>query len=373
MRVLTRERDTIDQDPNKATSLNILICPDKPGWAFDNIASNIKRYAGSNRIHTLYMQDIIGNEENLFKAIFLHRIDLCHIFWRIDLFYLLHPALLAKSATALGIDFETFVRAINSCAFTTSVYDHLFSTSQDIEERRAGYAMIDGYSVSSRKLMDIYRDHQAIPDPDLVIEDGVDTARFSPVQSFRSPKDEFSIGWAGNSAWGAISQGRDIKGYHRLFTPMMELLGKDGLKVTEKVADPQKKLIPFEEMPDFYRSLDLFVCTSEMEGTPNPVLEAMACGVPVVSTDVGVVSDAFGSEQAQFILSDHTPENFANAAKKILLDTDLRNRLSRENCAQAGNWDWKIKTRAWWPFWEKALMRSMDPISSARRITYLLS
>ncbi|WZB73295.1 glycosyltransferase family 4 protein [Achromobacter xylosoxidans] len=42
-------------------------------------------------------------------------------------------------------------------------------------------------------------------------------------------------------------------------------------------------------MPAYYNSLDLYVCPSAIEGTPNPVLEAMACGVPVISTDVGIV------------------------------------------------------------------------------------
>ena len=40
-------------------------------------------------------------------------------------------------------------------------------------------------------------------------------------------------------------------------------------------------------MRAFYRSIDYYLCASWNEGTPNPALEAAACGVPVVTTQVG--------------------------------------------------------------------------------------
>jgi len=45
-------------------------------------------------------------------------------------------------------------------------------------------------------------------------------------------------------------------------------------------------------MPDFFRSLDVFMCTSRVEGVPMPPLEAMACGVEVVvPKGVGMLDD----------------------------------------------------------------------------------
>jgi len=54
-------------------------------------------------------------------------------------------------------------------------------------------------------------------------------------------------------------------------------LGRD-VEVTER---------PYEEMPDFYRGLDVLLCLSREEGGCLPILEVLACGVPVISTRVG--------------------------------------------------------------------------------------
>jgi len=45
--------------------------------------------------------------------------------------------------------------------------------------------------------------------------------------------------------------------------------------------------LPHEEMPLFVAACDLIICTSENEGWPNSIKEALACNVPFVSTDVG--------------------------------------------------------------------------------------
>ena len=49
-------------------------------------------------------------------------------------------------------------------------------------------------------------------------------------------------------------------------------------------------------MPAYIRAMDVAVISSEAEGMSNAMLEAMACGLPVVATDVGGVREVLGSD-----------------------------------------------------------------------------
>lgn len=72
------------------------------------------------------------------------------------------------------------------------------------------------------------------------------------------------------------------------------------------------------DMPDIYRMLDLVVIPSFSEGHPNVLLEAMACGIPVVSTDVGGVRESIG--KAGLLVQPGSPEELAAAMVTVLND-----------------------------------------------------
>jgi glycosyltransferase involved in cell wall biosynthesis len=76
---------------------------------------------------------------------------------------------------------------------------------------------------------------------------------------------------------------------------------------------------------DFLRTLDVHVLTSTHEGSPNVVLEAMACGIPTVSTRVGGVPEIVGD--AGVLVPAGTPERFASALATLLRNDEERDRL----------------------------------------------
>ena len=85
---------------------------------------------------------------------------------------------------------------------------------------------------------------------------------------------------------------------------------------------------PFEEVPQWLRRSRVFVMTSEMEGLPQAMIEAMGCGVPVVVPDTGDVTTIAKHGENAWIVSPPTIEGFADAIGRLLDDTALHRKLS---------------------------------------------
>jgi teichuronic acid biosynthesis glycosyltransferase TuaC len=85
--------------------------------------------------------------------------------------------------------------------------------------------------------------------------------------------------------------------------------------VTLEVVDQ----LPFDEMPLAYASADALLLTSAREGSPNCVKEALACGVPVVSVDVGDVREVLAGLRNCPIVAAR-PEALAAALAGVISD-----------------------------------------------------
>lgn len=114
-------------------------------------------------------------------------------------------------------------------------------------------------------------------------------------------------------------------------------------------------MIPHDKMVNYYSDIDLYICTSKIEGTPNPVLESMACGIPVISTDVGIVPDVFGVKQKEYILEIRDKDCLKEAIKKLISDKSNFKKLSDENLEMIRNWTWDIISQQMDKFFEKNL------------------
>jgi hypothetical protein len=163
------------------------------------------------------------------------------------------------------------------------------------------------------------------------------------------------IGWVGNSAWG-ITLGHDFKGKHGVFDPALEILRGLELPFTVHIADKAQRRVPHADMPEFYRQIDVLVCSSLFEGTPNPVLEAMASGCAVVSTDVGIVSDIFGPLQTQFILPQRSAPALAQCLERLIREPETLIALKRENTERRANLGWQTH----WPAWQAVFRQARE-------------
>ncbi|MBA4147335.1 MAG: glycosyltransferase family 4 protein [Verrucomicrobia bacterium] len=94
------------------------------------------------------------------------------------------------------------------------------------------------------------------------------------------------------------------------------------------------------ELADLYRRASCFVSTSAMEGFGLPLLEAMACGTPVVTTDSGGIRDFCKDRYNCLIVTSDRPEDLAAAIEEVHANKELRERLIRSGLDTAKEWPW---------------------------------
>jgi glycosyltransferase involved in cell wall biosynthesis len=81
--------------------------------------------------------------------------------------------------------------------------------------------------------------------------------------------------------------------------------------------------IAHSDVPDYLNKLKLLVLPSYTEGLPNIVLEAMACGTPVLATPVGAISDIIRDGETGFIMENNSPACIAENVVRALECPDL--------------------------------------------------
>ncbi|MBI4342265.1 MAG: glycosyltransferase family 4 protein [Candidatus Omnitrophica bacterium] len=131
-----------------------------------------------------------------------------------------------------------------------------------------------GVNAVSQRLAELFR-RAGLPKV-AYTPNGVDTELFRPEAPIRT-SGPLRVGFSGNPKhdWR--------KGVSGFIEPACR-----SLDVELKLAMPQTdQYVPHEQMPQFYNEIDVYLCASSSEGCSLSVLEAAACGRPILSTRVG--------------------------------------------------------------------------------------
>jgi sugar transferase (PEP-CTERM/EpsH1 system associated) len=184
------------------------------------------------------------------------------------------------------------------------------------------------YVAVSKDLYTWLKDRVRIPATKLaLIRNGVDTERFCPGQdpelkaALGIGQDEFVIGTIGRLDPIKNHQGL-INAVHMLTQrgyPVRLVIVGDGplranLESSLRKLAPQTLLLGYRpDVERFYRVFDIFVLNSFAEGMSNTLLEAMASGMPTVSTDVGGNRELVVNRQAGILIAPDDDFALANA------------------------------------------------------------
>jgi glycosyltransferase involved in cell wall biosynthesis len=169
---------------------------------------------------------------------------------------------------------------------------------------------------TNKKLYDIAK---SVNDKVYLIPNGIDLKEWSKLKS-RNKKSKFTVGFCGNIS---SPQYRDYKGFDYVKKACKEL----GVEL--KTALYKDKQIPHDKMREqFYSQIDCIVHPTKGEGCSNTLMEACACGVPVITTQLAGYHGEVMKDGKDVLFCKRTANNVKKQIEKLINDKELKNKLS---------------------------------------------
>jgi len=252
---------------------NLCLIIDVKNWAFDNIAKKIQKKwygkKGMNALIITYDDLDVKIKSNTFK---LSK-------YKYYLFFYLPIGDILKNRIKKFDNRNVIIYSLyNNFTFKLRFFEKLFIN-------------VDKFLVSSPKIYNnILKYFNKTPDGYCI--DGVDEKMFKYTGYDSLTKDKLVVGWIGNSD---PKINGIIKGYKQIDETLCDLSNN----FVFKPLDRHVRFIQHNKVPVYIKDIDIIVCFSTSEGTPNQILEASSSGKCWISTDVGISK----------LLSDSIPNN----------------------------------------------------------------
>jgi glycosyltransferase involved in cell wall biosynthesis len=175
----------------------------------------------------------------------------------------------------------------------------------------------------------------------------------------------------------------------QIIAAAVDRAGKAGCAIRYTRLDAAKQAVSQQEIGEAMLAADVYLCASGDEGTPLPIVEAMAGGCAVITTDVGVVREIFPASQHELIVA-RDAASFANALQRCAGDISWTMNIGKDNRQTMRDWCLKPLHHEWIRFFsdlhkrsqlddrreeKRSILRSVSPLplgtmlSSLRSIT----
>lgn len=182
-----------------------------------------------------------------------------------------------------------------------------------------------------------------------VLRNGVELDLFSP-QDREASRARYGLKRPTLVSVGALVErkGHDIIVRALPSLPGIDLLiageGEERARLEQLIGDLDLKdrvtllgQVPHGELPALYTAADIMVLASDREGWANVLLEAMACGTPVVATNIWGTGEVVRAPEAGLLVDERTPEALSDAIGTLL--TDPPERAATRAYAEGFSWD----------------------------------
>ena len=175
-----------------------------------------------------------------------------------------------------------------------------------------------------------------LADPIDVIYNGVDADLFFPAKQMHTGDDKIRVFFSGNltrrkgAQWLPAIAEKLEKNAVIFFTQgprgKGKLIPKDNLQTIGSV--------PFHEMPNRYRQMDILLMPTVREGFGLAVAEAMACGLPVVASDCSSIPELIDDGKGGFLCPIGDVKAFAEKINLLAQSPGLRKEMGQYNRAK---------------------------------------
>ena len=309
--------------------MDVLLLTDVDGWAWDLKAKKLKKYLP-------YNINII--KQNNFSKKIINDYNSIHSFgWMIS---------------------------SENSKISTAISSHNWRMAF-LNDAKNNIPKFNGLSCVSRELYDIAK-FEKLNKNIFLCSNGVDEQLFVPNKKIIN-KNKFTIGWISQKTNGNLNKRPcDMKGYQHILLPLIDRL-KEYKDIEFLIhTNNSSNAIDHSMMPSIYNNMDLYICTSLFEGTPNGVFEAASSGLPVISTSVGCVPELIRNGHNGILLNNYKNNIDVINTINSFVSNILFLKENREFCKIMGynnrleiekKWTWKERSKQWIPLLENGRIK----------------
>jgi len=248
--------------------VKIILIADRPGWAYDILAQSIKSKSKYQSIDVAYISDIRLNTSTF---------DVSN--YDVVFFFLWYDAM-RYGPKINGFEFTKTCVGIHSL-------DSWMKRGLNVSQTSSICNQFAASGFISKQIGTILSLEKGFFTPN-----GIDKELFHPTPL--PALDEIRFMWVGNPK---ESHHGNNKAFYSIIKPIAE-----ELNLNLSLATPELP-VARDKMGEFYANNHVLLCMSEFEGGPLPIIEALASGRPVVTSNVGVVPEVVKDGENGYIIS----------------------------------------------------------------------
>ena len=219
------------------------------------------------------------------------------------------------------------------------------------------YKRIHAVTVTGSKSRQVVINNGISPKRVFILPNSIDIGKFVPFAETNKKYDIISL--------GRLSNEKELPSLLRI----IKLLSKDKADIRVGIAGkgPESELLMdlivkmnlqknvkllgyVDDIVEFYNSGKVFVITSRTEGLPRTVIEAMACGIPCVASNVGDIEDVIDNDENGYLINNYKDlDSFVfkinsllkNDSKYVKMSENSRRKIEKKYSYEAATEVWE--------------------------------